>query len=80
LAKSINTIKNKLDLRLEGTQSQVADKMGLALAGKLSLLCQQWGNSSALKWVIDCSFVKYLAVMHLNNNFGSKNFVRFDTA
>jgi hypothetical protein len=67
LANSINTIINKLDLLSENIRMQTG-KLGFILAEKLSKICQQWGNSSALKWVVDCSFVKYLAVMHLNEN------------
>ncbi|MCW4025752.1 MAG: hypothetical protein NWF01_12100 [Candidatus Bathyarchaeota archaeon] len=67
LANSINTIINKLDLLSKNNRIQTG-KWGFILAEKLSTICQQWGNSSALKWVVDCSFVKYLAVMYLNEN------------
>jgi hypothetical protein len=66
LASSINRIINKLDLLTKNTRIQTTSKLGFILAEKLSTIGQQWGNSSAWKWVIDCSFVKYLAVMHLN--------------
>jgi hypothetical protein len=72
LANSINTIINKLNLLSKNIHIRTTEKLGFILAKKLSTICQQWGNSSALKWVVDCSFVKYLAVMHLNeNNFRS---------
>lgn len=67
LAKSIMAIIRKLDRLLENRLSRAIREVGLPLAQKLSIIAQKWGNVSAKKWSIDLSFIKYLAVMQIND-------------
>ena len=66
LATNILSITRKLEKFLESSLSRDFREFGLALAQKLSLIAQKWGNISAKSWASDMSFVKFLSVMHVN--------------
>ena len=67
LAKSVRSVMSKLDRLLENRLSRAIREVGLPLAQKLSTIAQTWGNVSANKWSTDLSFIKYLAVMQIND-------------
>jgi hypothetical protein len=66
LAKNLLAVIRKLEGLLEGSLSRALREVGLPLAQKLSLMAQKWGNVSAESWPSDSSFIKFLAVMHIN--------------
>ena len=66
LAKNILSIKRKLEGYLESSLLRAFREVGLPLAQKLSLVAQKWGHKLAERWASDSSFVKFLAVMHIN--------------
>jgi len=67
LAKAVYSIVMRLQEALESRVDLSMRRIGAPLAKKLSLMAQKWGNSSAGIWSSDISFVRFLAVMHLNN-------------
>lgn len=67
LAKALRSIVKKLLKALESRVSLLMRKVGVPLARKLSRIAEMWGNSSAGKWVRDRCFVRFLAVMHMND-------------
>ena len=66
LAKNLLAVIRKLEGLLESSLSRALREVGLPLAQKLSLAAQKWGNVSAESWSSDSSFIKFLAVMHIN--------------
>jgi hypothetical protein len=66
LAKNLLAVIRKLEGSLESSFSRAFREVGLPLAQKLSLVAQKWGNTSAESWSSDVSFIKFLAVMHIN--------------
>jgi len=66
LAKNILTIIRKLEGLLESSLLRAFRGIALNLAQKISAIAQKWGNTSAKNWASDVSFIKFLAVMHIN--------------
>ena len=66
LAKNILIIVKKLEENIGGGLSRDLRNIGIFFARKLSLLAQRWDNLSAKKWAYDLSFLRFLAVMHIN--------------
>ena len=66
LAKNILAVTRKLEGLLESSLLRAFREVGLRLAQKLGSLAQRWGNSSAESWPSISSFIKFLAVMHIN--------------
>jgi hypothetical protein len=66
LAKNILAVTKKLEGLLESGLLRAFREVGIRLAQKLSLVAQKWGNTSAKNWISDISFIKFLAVMHIN--------------
>jgi hypothetical protein len=66
LAKNLLSVTRKLEGFLKSSLSWAFREVGLPLAQKLSLVAQKWGNTSAESWPSDVSFIKFLAVMHIN--------------
>ena len=66
LAKNLLAVTRKLEGLLENSLSRACRAVGLPLAQKLSSVAQKWGNPSAESWPSDSSFIKFLAVMHIN--------------
>jgi hypothetical protein len=66
LARNLLVVIRKLEGLLESSLSRAFREVGLPLAQKLSLAAQKWGNASAESWPSDSSFIKFLAVMHIN--------------
>lgn len=67
LAKALYSIVRKLLEAFEGKVALSIRRVGGPLAKKISLIARKWGNDSAKKWSSDIFFIKFLAVMHLNN-------------
>jgi hypothetical protein len=68
LAESILSITRKLEEVLENKLARATREIGVALAYKLSVFAQKWGNKAAYKWANDSAFARYLAVMKLNGH------------
>ena len=68
LSEALFSVVKKLEDSLEGRVSRAIKEVGFSLARKLSLLAQKWGNDLARNWMSDMSFVKFLAIMHINNS------------
>jgi len=66
LASNILAVTRKLKGFLESRLLRAFRGVAHRLAQGLSLVAQNWGNSSARLWASDLSFVKFLAVMHIN--------------
>jgi hypothetical protein len=66
LAKNILAVTKKLEGLLESSLLRAFREVGIRLAQKLGLVAQEWGNASAKEWISDISFIKFLAVMHIN--------------
>jgi hypothetical protein len=66
LAKSISVVMGKLDELLEGRFLRLKRTIGYSMAEKISVLAQEWGNTTAHDWATDRSFASYLLVMHAN--------------
>ncbi len=66
LARVVSSIVKKLLDSMESKVARLIREVGPALAQKLSLVAQKWGNKSAVKWNDDPGFRQYLAVMYLN--------------
>ncbi len=66
LAKSILAVTRKLEVLLESRLLRAFRGVAFQLAQKLSLVAQKWGNLVAKTWASDVSFMKFLAVMHIN--------------
>ena len=66
LAKNILAVTKKLEGLLESNLLRAFREVGIRLAQKLGLVAQEWGNASAKEWISDISFIKFLAVMHVN--------------
>lgn len=67
LAKALHLIVRMLLEALESKVDLSVRRVGVPLAKKIGLIAQKWGNNSARKWPSNISFVRFLAVMHLNN-------------
>jgi hypothetical protein len=66
LARNLLAVIGKLEGLLESSLSRALREVGFPLAQKLSLTAQKWGNVSAESWPSDSSFIRFLAVMHIN--------------
>lgn len=66
LAKVILSIVEKLHQAMEGKVSRLMREVGPDLAKKLSKIAGQWGNTSAVRWAEDSSFIRYLTITYLN--------------
>ena len=66
LAKSILAVTRKLEGLLESSLLRAFRGIAIKLAQKFSSIAQKWGNRSAKNWASDVSFIKFLAVMHIN--------------
>jgi galactitol-specific phosphotransferase system IIC component len=66
LAKNILAVTRKLEKLLESRLLRAFRGVSARLAQKLSLIAQKWGNTSAKTWASNVSFIKFLAVMHIN--------------
>jgi hypothetical protein len=66
LAKVVANIVEKLLEAMENKVARLTREVGPALAQKLSGIAQNWGNSSAVNWIADPGFRRYLAVMYIN--------------
>lgn len=66
LAKVVSQIVMKLLDSMESKVARLISEVGPALAQKLSITAQKWGNQSAINWIEDPGFRQYLAVMYHN--------------
>jgi len=68
LTKMLTSIVEKLSKALESRVARTMREVGYSLAQQISLIAQEWGNKSAVKWKTDRGFVQYLAVTHMNTS------------
>jgi hypothetical protein len=66
LARVVAPIVVKLLDAMESKVTRLMREVGPALAQKLSRIAQNWGNSSAVSWIADPGFGRYLTVMYMN--------------
>jgi len=71
LARCILEVAGKLESALENRVARAFREFGLAIAYKLSLVAQSWGNKAAVRWAKDPVFARYWAVMRLNGYPGN---------
>jgi hypothetical protein len=67
--KLLNILKliiNKLKVSLESYVKRIRKTVGYSIAKKISMLANNWGNSNALSWTQDSSFIQYLTIVHMN--------------
>jgi len=68
LATTLWSIMQRLVEALEGKVSWMMRQVGGPLAEKMSRIAQGWGNKTARGWINDMGFVRYLAIMKLNEH------------
>jgi hypothetical protein len=68
LTEALLMVMRKIEDAFESKIPQAMRKIGLPLAHRLSLLAKKWGNPSAENWILDIRFVRFLAIMQLNNS------------
>ena len=66
LVQSILIVTRKLEGVLASSILRTFQKVAIRLARKLSFIAQNWGNESARNWDSDVSFIRFLAVIHIN--------------
>ena len=67
LRKVLSSVLEKLEAALESPVQRLMRKVGVGLALRLSQFAVKWGHRSAVCWVTDAGFVRFLAVSHLNS-------------
>jgi nuclear transport factor 2 (NTF2) superfamily protein len=73
LLKLVSDLADKLLRAIGGMQAFMGNvrysmiNYGYPLAQKISLIAQNWGNSTARKWATDEGFIMYLSVSEINN-------------
>lgn len=67
LAKVVFSVVKKLEDALESSVLRAVKEVGVPLVRRLSFVAWKWGNTSALSWVYDPSFARFLAVMYVND-------------
>lgn len=67
LATALHSIVRKVVKAFEGHIKLLIWQVGAPLARRLSLIAQKWGNRQAQVWSIDKSFMRFLAIMYMNN-------------
>ncbi len=68
LARCILAVTGKLEYALESKLKRAVREFGLAIAHKLCVFAQRWGNKAAQYWAKDPGFARYWAVMKLNGH------------
>ena len=66
LARTILNIINKILKTLESGFLQKVNKVGSAIAEKVSRIALGWGNVSASSWKHDSDFIRFLGVSLVN--------------
>jgi hypothetical protein len=67
LAKSILELTMRLENGMKSSFARSWVKIGLPIAQKISSIAQKLGNLSANSWLLDSSFIRFLAVLHFND-------------
>lgn len=67
LAKLLTRIAKKLSDAMENKIARLIREVGHQLALKISQIAHAWGHSSAAQWLTDLKFIRYLAIIKLNN-------------
>jgi hypothetical protein len=67
LRKVLLSVLGKLEAALESPVQRLMRRVGVGLALRLSQIAVKWGYRSAVRWVTDAGFVRFLAVSHLNS-------------
>ncbi len=67
LAKSMLMLAGKLENSMKGSFSIRLKKIGLTIAQKISSIAQRLGNTSAVTWAVDASFISFVGTMEINN-------------
>lgn len=70
MARLLYGIVEKLLVALEGKVAFLARTVGKSIAREIGKIARLWGNESASKWSVDSGFIRYLAVMQMNNPVG----------
>ncbi len=71
LAKVLFSVLEKLEKAMESRVVFFMREVGSKLARRLSEIVGKWGNKSGARWAEDSSFIRYLAVMRLNESLPS---------
>jgi hypothetical protein len=67
LRKVLSSVLEKLEAALESPVQRLVREVGVSLALKLSEIAVKWGYRSAVRWVNDAGFARFLAVSRLNS-------------
>jgi len=68
LTKVLNIIVKKLLDAMENRVERLIREVGKKLALKISQIAQAWGNTSAVQWVADPKFIRYLMIIKINTS------------
>lgn len=67
LFKALVSVVKKLENTFRDKVECAITTVGFPCVQRLSMLAQKWGNRSAKEWVLDSSFARFMAIMHVNN-------------
>ncbi len=70
LQKMLASILSKLEDAMQNPMQHLVFTEAKSLALKLSQIAQHWGNRSAVHWVENFGFIRYLAATCVNSPFG----------
>ena len=66
LSRVLVSIIGKLQVRTKCGLAVSLHSWGQPIAEKISMIAQAWGNTSAVKWSVDGTFIRFLEVICLN--------------
>ena len=69
LAGVIGRVLAKLADAMRSGVERLMETVGRPLAARLSEFAQAWGHRDAWKWTCDVGFIRYLAVLRMNDSF-----------
>jgi hypothetical protein len=72
LKKMLSSMLKKLEEAMESPVRRLMREIGDSLAQRLSQIAQGWGNKSAVRWVKDSDFSKYLTITYMNMQQSSR--------
>jgi len=67
LVRVLTRIVKKLSDAMENRIARLMREVGHQLALKISQIAHTWGHSSAIQWLTDLKFIRYLTINKLNS-------------
>jgi len=67
LAGIISEVIRKISMTIGESFLEMVNKVGGAVAEKISAIAERWGNENASSWKHDPGFIRFLGVASINN-------------